>query len=110
MRCLRWAFAGLVALALTNGAQAQTNGNFSTALTGVNPANIQFKQVDTSGALQLPTGTSQMNSSTFSVSAFFRRLVGSNSATPIIGQSNIPAAQYKAAVSPLPPISSTVPH
>jgi hypothetical protein len=110
MRSLRWAFATMVALALSNGAQAQTNGNFSTALTGVNASNLQFKPIDTSGALQLPSGTSQMSSSTFNVSGFFRRLVGMNSATPIIGQSNIPAAQYNPAVSPLPPILSTVPH
>jgi hypothetical protein len=108
MRRSRWAWAGIVALALSGSARAQTS-NYSSALTGIKPSDVQFKQVDISGALRAPNGVVSTGSSNgFSLSNFFRKLMGP-SPTPVMGRSNIPSAQYPSAVMPLPPVSSTVP-
>jgi hypothetical protein len=101
----RWAWAVVVALALGGSAGAQ---DFSSALTGVKPANVTFKQVDTAGVLRSPIATMNTSgTSGFSLTGFFRKLVGP-SPKPIIGQSNIPVPLFKNAVMPSLPISSTV--
>lgn len=110
MRHLRWALPGIFALAIAGSASAQTAGNFSSGLTGVSPSAIKFKTIDTSTALQGATGAvnAGTSNSSFSLSGFFRKLVGP-SPKQVIGVSNIPAAQYRAAFAPLPPVIGTVP-
>jgi hypothetical protein len=109
MRRLRWALLGVLALVATESAQAQTAGNFQTALTGVSPSAIQFKPIDTTNAMQGASGVvTAGTSNSLSINSFFRRFLGLGSA-PVRGVSNIPAAQYRAVFAPLPPISSTVP-
>lgn len=106
MRLLRWACAGILALALTDRANAQ---DFQSALTGIKPSDVQFKQVDISGALRATNPVIESGSQNrFSLSNFFRRLTGPSTKT-IIGRSNIPAPQYPSAIMPLAPIMSTVP-
>jgi hypothetical protein len=102
----RWAWAAILALGLTGGAKAQ---DLSSALTGVKPSNLQFKQVDTSGALRSPISAMNSGSSSrFSLTGIFRKLAAP-SPKPIIGVSNIPAQQYPNGFAPSLPINSTVP-
>jgi hypothetical protein len=111
MRLLRWAFVGVLALALTDRAQAQTNiGPIQpNALTGIKPSDVQFKKVDTTSLLRAPIpAANTAGTNSFSLTGIFRRLTGTGT-TPIMGRSNIPAPQYQSAVTPLLPVMSTVP-
>jgi len=101
MRFSRWIGAAAIIVALSGNARAQVANTFQVPAT----PNIQFTPVDTSAAIA-PSNLTGANSNGFSFTGFFRRLMGFGS--PTIGQSNIPGAQYAPAISPLPPIPSTV--
>ena len=106
----RLAWATVVTLALGGTARAQqplTTTNLQRALGGVSPSSVTFKQVDTSNAI---SGAPQVGTaaSSFSFLNFFRQVTGFGS--PTMGSSNIPAPMYRNAITPLPPISSTVRH
>jgi hypothetical protein len=94
---------GVFALALAGDAHAQ---NFQSALTGVSPANIQFKQIDLSGAVAGTPALPSAGGSGFSLTNFFRQVVGLG--PTLSGSSTIPAPRYSNAYNPLPPINSTV--
>jgi hypothetical protein len=106
----RLAWAAVATLALAGSARAQTaqpitTSNLQRALGGVSPSSVIGKKVDTSNAI---SGGPKMSNATssFSFLNFFRQAAGFGS--PTIGRSNIPAPMYPSAVTPLPPINSTI--
>lgn len=103
MRKLRWAWAAVIALAIEGNAQAQ---NFQSALTGVNPANITFEKVNIKGAMVGTPALTNVGASGFSLTSFFRQMVGLGPTK--VGRSTVPAPRYPNAYNPLPPINSTV--
>ena len=106
MRCLRWAFVGVFALALTGSVHAQ--GSPQTALTGVKPSDLQFKKVDTGEVMRSANGAmNTAGASGFSLTSFFRRLTGPGNKT-LMGSSAIPPPRFSKPVQPQLPVNSTV--
>jgi hypothetical protein len=102
MRLLRWACIGIFALLLNGAARAQ---NFQSGLTGVKPADVKFKPIDTGGAIAGVPPLTSAGQSSFSLSGMFRKLSGFGSRT--FGSSSVPA-QAPNIVTPRPPVNSTV--
>lgn len=103
MRKAHLVLAGLIALALAPNARAQ---NFQSAISGVKPSDVQFKKVDTSGAIGGTSSLTTIGKSPFSLTGFFRRITGLGQPKSVIAP--VPAPQYKSSFTPLPPINSTV--
>jgi hypothetical protein len=102
MRKAKWIVGAVLAFSFAGLAAAQ---QFQSALTGVRPSDVQFRKIDTSGAIASPSLTS-MGQSRFSLSSFFRRLNPFAPSTP--ARIVVPRQQYPSAFDPLPPINSTI--
>jgi len=117
MRRARWLMLGVFSLAMCGVAAAQTanvpQGSFSSALTGIRPTDVQFKQIDTTGLLRAPVNTlQQTGGSRFSLTNFFRKMF-MPSASPTRGVSPLPDPQkvpgWQFSNSPIKPVQPVIP-
>src|SRR5262245_58594839 len=118
MRRVRWALMGALALAIGNFANGQGANvpnlqppGFSSALTGVRPTDIQFRQIDTNKLLRAPVpaamNTTQRSSG---IGGFFRKVFGfidkpKRGASPLPDPKTVPGWQFQdSPIKPMKPI------
>jgi predicted Zn-dependent protease len=117
MRRARWLMLGIFALAMCGVAAAQSanvpQGSFSSALTGIRPTDVQFKQIDTAALARAPVNTlQQTGQSRFSLTNFFRKMF-MPTAKPTRGVSPLPDPQsvpgWQFPNSPIKPVQPVIP-
>ena len=97
MHRARWSLVGMLALAVGNLANGQGANvpnlqpvGFSSALTGIKPSDVQFRQIDTKGLLRAPVPTiGKATESRSTIKNLFRKVFGFNS-KPVQGVSPLP--------------------
>lgn len=121
MRRARWTLAALFALAVCVSADAQSANvpkiapsGFSSAMTGIKPTDVQFRQIDTNKLLRAPGPVvQQVQAKKFSFGSFLRKITGIGSApvrgvSPLPNPKTVPGWQFQnSPIKPMKPILPT---
>ena len=121
MRHARWSLAAALALAVGGLAHGQganipqfQPAGFSSALTGIKPTDVQFRQVDTQALLRAPAPTmTNVSQNRFSFKNLFRNVFSFGGKTvhgvsPLPDPKTVPGWQFPS--SPIRPVKPVIPN